>query len=84
MSTNEPADDWCLDHGNERLCFPNDLLLGQRVAVLLEDAIDPITGVLVRRTCDGEVVVDTDDGRRYCWPTLRITLLQHVDATPNG
>ena len=42
------------------------------VTLAHDDPAGVLVGVLVDRTCDGEVTVDTDQGRRYGWPALRI------------
>jgi hypothetical protein len=47
--------------------------IGRPVVVTLNEHSDPpvtVTGVLVGLEDDGEFVIDTANGRRYCWPAV--------------
>lgn len=54
--------------------------LGRRVRVLLDpgnpDPAAVLEGVLVELTDEGEVTVETDRGRRYGWPAMRVCPLE--------
>lgn len=63
------ADTWC----------KADKLVGtgRRVRATISGAHDPghpvtVEGTLASLDMFGEFVIDTDDGRRYCWPLLGI------------
>lgn len=48
-------------------------LEGQRVMVTLShEPLVEVVGTLVNLDKEGEVVVDTETGRRYGWPALEI------------
>ncbi len=47
--------------------------VGRPVTVTLDEREDPpvtVTGVLVDIEPDGSFVIDTTEGRRYCWPAV--------------
>ncbi len=56
-------------------------LVGRPVTVTLDERETPpvtVTGVLVDIEPDGSFVIDTAEGRRYCWPAVEMADVSEV------